>query len=88
MGTGFSSEVFLDRLKTLIPVIRDNQTKAAKPFNKALAEIIKWLGFEEKYKNYGIKYYSPYREILEEAEEAKHDSNTNNGMGGNQGSAS
>lgn len=81
MSTGWANDVFISKLKSLLPVIRSNQLMAESPINKAIGEIIKWLGLEEKYKGYGIKYYSPYRYILEQEKEVEDE--PDNGMGSN-----
>jgi hypothetical protein len=82
IGAGFSSQIFMDRLKTLLPTIRKNQDAVAKPINMALEQIVKWFGLDSRYEKVGIKYNSPYRSILQETQENEN-GNTDNSTRGN-----
>lgn len=78
-GAGLSSNVFMDVLKSRLPVIQNIQEDALSLVNKALAFVVADSGRLE-FDGLGLRFKSPFAEILEQTEE---DENANKpGRGG------
>lgn len=67
-ASGLSSNVFLDALKSRLPVIGNVQENAIAILNKAFHAVAVMEGRTE-YENLALGFVSPYRDILEQTEE-------------------
>lgn len=67
-GAGLSSNVFMDLLKSRLPVINGVQEDASVILNQAITIIVKDAGRTDL-ENIGISFKSPFQDILEQTEE-------------------
>lgn len=67
-GAGMSSNVFMDLLKSRLPVINGVQEDASAILNQAIGIITKDAGRADL-ENIGIAFKSPFQDILEQTEQ-------------------
>lgn len=82
-ANGFSSNVFLDELKTKLPVIIENQQIIDSPLNVALMEIVEYMERTDLL-GLAIQHKSPFKHLLDEQINDKNGTDANHSVGGSQ----